>query len=378
VAVLVAALAFAPSTAGASVAFISGSDLMVLEVPEQANGLLLQDRPDGFITVTDDAGVAAGPGCVDEPTGAVLCPIADVARAVIDTGTGDDDVRMDFGIPALVHGGDGADHIKYNGPYAFVLGSESGVSELHGDAGDDRIEGWLTDEHLFGDAGDDELRSYGGSDVLSGGDGNDTVSYADWATKIRADLDGQPGDGPSISQGDTIEADVENLIGGQAGDELTGNSGPNRLSGLQGNDIIRASGGAADTQPDTVVCGEGFADPPRDREDADTATGDAIDVLDPDCEQQVREEAETPSPTPQRPPQVACGTRRRHGYFRCGVRLPVAPARNARAILSGERIVATGTARAGQRRLRLRARHRVRPGRYTLQVGRRLYAVRVR
>ena len=134
------------------------------------------------------------------------------------------------------------------------------------------------DDTLDGGAGDDLLNGNIGADGLTGGTGRDAVSYNDRANPgpgVVATIDGTcepptaspcalandgaadadaatPGDQP---EGDTIERDVENLIGSGGNDTLSGsatvnvlsgNNGTDTLSGLAAGDVLEPGGGAGD------------------------------------------------------------------------------------------------------------------------------------
>ncbi len=89
-------------------------------------------------------------------------------------GAGDDRILVDDTVAARVdfEGGGGNDELSYAG---------SGVAELHGDAGNDKLLGGSGDDWLYGGSDDDELLGGPGMDHLYGGDGADR-------------LDGQAGD----------------------------------------------------------------------------------------------------------------------------------------------------------------------------------------
>nr|BFE74391.1 hypothetical protein GCM10020092_076920 [Actinoplanes digitatis] len=57
------------------------------------------------------------------------------------------------------------------------------------------------------------------------------------------DLDGRKGDDGRKGEGDTIGADVENLLGGLGKDRLVGNGKANVLDGREGNDKLYGGGG---------------------------------------------------------------------------------------------------------------------------------------
>ena len=97
---------------------------------------------------------------------------------------------------------------------------------------------------LTGAGGDDTLIGGGGQDDFHGGDGTDTVSYAaaTAAQPVRAAIDGAQTSGigcpgPSC-EGDIVELDVENLVGGAAADVLIGSTANNQLRGGGGNDTL--------------------------------------------------------------------------------------------------------------------------------------------
>jgi Ca2+-binding RTX toxin-like protein len=101
---------------------------------------------------------------------------------------------------------------------------------------------------LFGRAGDDTLRGMGSSDLLQGGTGTDTVTYSERSTAVDASIDGASNDGgsedldPVSGRQDTVDTDVEKLVGGSAGDLLVGNEEVNILVGNGGDDTLRGKG----------------------------------------------------------------------------------------------------------------------------------------
>jgi Ca2+-binding RTX toxin-like protein len=132
-------------------------------------------------------------------------------------------------------------------------------------------------DQLSGLGGNDTLLGGSGGDTMLGGSGTDTVTYEGRATGVFADTDGATGDDGSGFDGppgarDTIGADVENLIGGNGSDTLTGWSlsfAPavnNRLEGGPGNDILRGYKG------DDLLIGGVGADTLQGGTGADTVT----------------------------------------------------------------------------------------------------------
>ena len=116
------------------------------------------------------------------------------------------------------------------------------IELLYGSTGDD----------TFIITGDETARVYAGAghDVfvlldqatldgtLDGGGGTNTLDYSAYTTPVTVDL--------SIFEatGVTSMIGIQNVIGGSANDELTGNNGDNMLNGMGGDDIL--SGGLGD------------------------------------------------------------------------------------------------------------------------------------
>ena len=113
---------------------------------------------------------------------------------------------------------------------------------------------------LDGGSSDDTLRGGSGTgadgaDTLIGGTGaGDTVSYANRTDDIDADLDGAADDG-GAGENDTIATTVENLTGGAADDDLTGNSTKNVLDGGAGDDELFGGTGTGPDGADTFIGG---------------------------------------------------------------------------------------------------------------------------
>jgi Ca2+-binding RTX toxin-like protein len=93
------------------------------------------------------------------------------------------------------------------------------------------------------DPEDDLLVSTPADQTLDGGDGNDTVTYSGIATPVTVSL--ALGGAQATGGGglDTLIS-IENLIGGSAGDTLTGNAGVNSLAGGLGADTLIGAAGA--------------------------------------------------------------------------------------------------------------------------------------
>ena len=124
------------------------------------------------------------------------------------------------------------------------------IENLTGSAFDDQLTGDAGNNVLDGGLGNDFLVGGAGADALLGGAGIDTVSYASAKGAVSVNLLTGKGAG-SDAQGDTL-ADIENLIGSEQSDSLTGSLLANRLEGGSGDDTLDGSAGA-----DTLLGGGG-------------------------------------------------------------------------------------------------------------------------
>lgn len=128
---------------------------------------------------------------------------ADVAD-FLDGGTGNDVIYggQNNGVTEIVMGGDGND---------FLYG-ESGIDEVHGQRGDDYVDGGNDTDVLFGDEGNDYMFGGEGPDTIYGGVGDDIIDGGS-GTDVQA---GEIGDDILFgSQGGGVtQGDADELIGG--------------------------------------------------------------------------------------------------------------------------------------------------------------------
>jgi Ca2+-binding RTX toxin-like protein len=228
-----------------------------------------------LITVTTDSAATpaallvtdAGAGVdTDDPLcslpdpSTVSCPIAALTRVDVNAGNLDDTVRIAPQVPASIRatpdGSSGNDGL-IGGAGNDTLDGGSGNDTLLGGPGSDLLAGSTNNDFLAGQEGPDSLGGDQGDDLLDGGPGPDsirggsnldTVSYSDHTPGVVATIGGFPGtdgnaeDGPP-GAADTIDFDVESIIGTAGADFLGGDSDGNGLYGGEGDDTLLGSAG---------------------------------------------------------------------------------------------------------------------------------------
>jgi len=117
---------------------------------------------------------------------------------------------------------------------------------------------------------------------MSGGDGRDTVDYEDRSDNVTVTLDGLPNDGEP-NEGDNVFPNVESVLGGTLGDDLSGDADPNRLDGGPGEDLLTGNAGAdmldGGNAPDVIRARDGAKDRVNCGDDGDLAIVDRRDVV---------------------------------------------------------------------------------------------------
>jgi len=206
------------SGADAATVTVAGDELRFSAAAGEANRLTI--GVSGGTVVFTDTGALITPlaGCpAGAPAQTVSCPSAGISLIRVDLGDGNDTLAVDPGVALRVvaRGRDGKDTLA-GGPLA---------------------------DTLFGDEGQDRLDGAGGGDDLNGGAGTDTADYSARSVPVTATLDGGADDG-ATGEHDRIAADVENALGGTAGDLLRGNALDNTLDGGPGDDRLQGLAGA--------------------------------------------------------------------------------------------------------------------------------------
>jgi Ca2+-binding RTX toxin-like protein len=184
-----------------------------------SNHLELAFTAAGKLAISTPGIAEASPTCTDEGDTIVCAPPPTSPRQppfplVFGLGEGNNSLHVSPSFPASI---------------AVDFRSGAGIDSFSGGPEPDRID------------------SGPGADVVSGGPGTDQMVYAPRITPVAAELNGMPVsgnelDGPPGSR-DAIAGDVEDMIGGNAGDLLTGNALANRIEGFKGHDILRGLGG---------------------------------------------------------------------------------------------------------------------------------------
>jgi Ca2+-binding RTX toxin-like protein len=125
---------------------------------------------------------------------------------------------------------------------ALVNGT-NGNDNLNGTSGNDTLRGLGGNDNLFG--------GFFGNDLLDGGDGTfDTATYQGFTNNVNASLETNKA---TFFGGSGTFIGIENLIGGNNQDVLTGNGGNNQIDGGPGGDDISGRAGN-----DRLLGGAGF------------------------------------------------------------------------------------------------------------------------
>lgn len=126
--------------------------------------------------------------------------------------------------------------------YAVTFEGGDGNDTLRGGLGNDVLYGGSGNDRIIGGQGADTLSGGTDDDVLDGGAGGDTASYVGARSGVVVDL-GVGGPQPTRGAGRDTLLRVENLIGSEHDDRLTGDGNRNRLEGGNGDDRLLGGGG---------------------------------------------------------------------------------------------------------------------------------------
>ena len=171
----------------------------------------------------------------------------------------------------IYYGNEGNDTL-YGDDNVDIMYGGSGDDVLFGLAGTDILKGGSGDDRLYASSGNDRLIGGTGYNALYGGYGNDTADYSATILGVNANLStGTTTHAEDVNFGifgwarfdyvDTLWS-IENLIGTNAADVLTGDDGSNRLIGNGGHDQINGGGGADEIEgglgADVIRGGTGY------------------------------------------------------------------------------------------------------------------------
>lgn len=151
---------------------------------------------------------------------------------VLEGGWGDDLLRGSDGNDTAVYGGYGTHFVDLakTGAQDTNMGFDtlSGIENLKGGFGSD---------YFFGNALDNRFIDVGGNDIYVGRGGSDTVDYSSATGMLRVDLSIGFQQNTGAAGFDLLDT-IENVIGGNAGNVLRGNTGANRLVGGSDADVL--------------------------------------------------------------------------------------------------------------------------------------------
>ena len=219
----------------------------------------------GGVTVDFSAGTAIGDASVGTDTLSNVTRVRSSSSADTLLGTDETDFEefQGRGGNDVIDGRGGvSDQVRYDGPTGATVNLSTGVA-IDGFGGTDTISGIERirasshDDVLTGDANDNRFTPQAGADTIDGGAGIDTVSYDTTFNEPNVGVTVNLTTGLATDAGgstDTLTS-IENIVGTDFNDTITGSSDANSLSGQDGvdtfigsagNDILRGSSNTED------------------------------------------------------------------------------------------------------------------------------------
>lgn len=192
----------------------------------------------GVLSVIGGPGADTISGSGDATTGGPV-PIE------VDLSGGPGDDRLSGGLEDdLLDCGLGVDWVDFTtSPVAVTVDLSKSIANGQGSdtvTGCENVAGSAQDDTITGDGADNVVAPAAGNDTIDGADGTDTVTYADATATVVVDL---PAGQVTGGSGTDALANVENAVGSDFDDRITGDGADNRLVGGAG--------------PDTIVGGDG-------------------------------------------------------------------------------------------------------------------------
>ncbi|MDJ0716024.1 MAG: chondroitinase-B domain-containing protein [Prochloraceae cyanobacterium] len=194
--------------------------------------------------------LATGIGSGGDATGDRLVEIENlIGSAQSDTLVGDNRDNIIEGAAGAdsIDGRGGSDTASYSSSAAVSVNLATNIN-TGGDAQGDTLVaienliGSNFGDSLVGNDGNNIIEGAGGADTIEGGLGSDTASYDDSNQAVNVNLATGINSGGDAA-GDILSG-IENLIGSDENDTLTGNGGINSIEGGDGNDLLIGSAGA--------------------------------------------------------------------------------------------------------------------------------------
>lgn len=127
----------------------------------------------------------------------------------------------------------------------FAFGSGVGIDGL---TSIENVRGGAGEDVVNGSAADNTFFASGGDDSYDGDDGVDTYDASELTGSVNVNLGAVSNQAVKSTGGTDTLTDVENVVGTDFGDTITGNAGVNTLEGGGGDDTL--TGGADDDQID--------------------------------------------------------------------------------------------------------------------------------
>ncbi len=123
--------------------------------------------------------------------------------------------------------------------FSDTLVGDEADNILYGQGGDDVLRGGGGSNSLYGGDGSDQLYAADGAEFMDGGAGYDVVHYEEASVGVVVNL--AQGGGADGAAGDVYIA-VESVVGSRFNDIIVGDAGSNTLYGMDGDDVLFASG----------------------------------------------------------------------------------------------------------------------------------------
>ncbi len=147
-----------------------------------------------------------------------------------------------------------------------LVAADGGTDRIYMYSGGGSVSGGADSDFIYGNSGHDLMHGGSGNDFLQGGSGNDriwgstgtdTASFASASDSVTVNLLA----GTATGEGNDELYGIENILGSNYNDTLTGDGNSNSIAGGLGNDTISSQGGAdiitGDAGTDALHGGDG-------------------------------------------------------------------------------------------------------------------------